>query len=337
GAGIQVTPNGARVLDALGLAAAAEATGMRAEAVAPMAALTGRSIARFDLSHQSPPYRFFRRPDLVGLLADACRDAGVAIELNARVAATDDLGADVIVGADGIKSVVRPFVVGHADAPFFTGQVAWRAIVPDMAADPVARIWMAPGRHLVTYPLPGGGLNLVAVREQADWAEEGWSHEDDPENLRRAFGDCSDHVKTILQGVDKVNLWGLFRHPIPETWYRDHVVLLGDAAHPTLPFLAQGANLAIEDAYVLAACVAAHEDVATGLQAYQAARKPRVTRAISAANANARNYHLGGIQAAVAHTGLGLLGRVAPNLFLSRLSWLYDHDVTAQDYQLAAV
>jgi len=101
---------------------------------------------------------------------------------------------------------------------------------------------------------------------------------------------------------------------------------LGDAAHPTLPFLAQGANLAIEDAWVLAACC--EHDIDAGLVQYQAERAPRVTRAIAAANANARKYHLSGIARTVAHTGLKIIGFVAPNAFLDRMDWLYDLDVT---------
>ena len=335
GAGIQITPNGARVLEALGLDTAAR--GLRAAAVQPMSGVTGQIVARFDLSAHTPPYRFFRRFDLVAMLAEACRDAGVDFAFGSRIERTDDIGADFVVGADGVKSVVRPFVTGGADAPFFTGQVAWRAIVPVADADPIARIWMAPGKHVVTYPLPGGGLNVVAVQERSSWVEEGWSHEDDPAQVLAAFDDCADDLKVILQAIEKVNIWGLFRHPVAKAWFRDQTVLLGDAAHPTLPFLAQGANLAIEDAYVLAACLSANGNIADGLAAYQKARQTRVTRAINAANANARNYHLKGVQALVAHTGLRVLGKVAPNAFLSRLSWLYDHDVTQEDYQLAVV
>ncbi len=337
GAGIQVSPNGAAVLEGLGLSDHAAARGRVAEAVIPMAALTGKALARFDLTRGQRPYRFFRRPDLIGMLAEACAEAGVEVELGARIAAADDVGADLVVGADGVKSLVRGDVTGTDRDPMFTGQVAWRAVVPDQGDDPVARIWMAPGKHVVTYPLRDGGLNIVAVQERAEWAAEGWAHADDPGALQAVFSDCSRHLKDILQKIDKVHLWGLFRRPVASRLFRRNVVLVGDAAHPTLPFLAQGANLALEDGYVLAACLEENVDMQRGLAAYQRARHGRVTRAINAANANARNYHLGGMRAAVAHTGLRMMGQVAPSAFLSRLSWLYDHDVTQKNYQLAAV
>lgn len=335
GAGIQVTPNGARVLDALGCDIGP--VGLVADAVAPTNGVTGRQIARFDLRSYRPPYRFIHRHQLIDVLAQACRAAGVVFDLGARVDEVGDLGADLVVGADGIKSVVRPHVTGSKAKASFTGQVAWRAIVAGDGEPPEARIWMAPGKHVVTYPLPGGGLNIVAVQERADWAEEGWAHPDDPSSVQAAFADCCDEVKAILQRIEKVHLWGLFRHPVASRLFKRNVALIGDAAHPTLPFLAQGANLALEDGFVLAACVAANDDLQTGLLAYQRARHGRVTRAINAANANARNYHLSGVRAAVAHTGLRVLGQVAPGAFLNRLSWLYDHDVTAQNYQFAAV
>jgi salicylate hydroxylase len=338
GAGLQITPNGARALGALGVGPALAAVGVKAEAVIPMDAMTGRPIARFDLSGQSPPYRFYHRAALIDLLARGCATTDVTVRLGTRIDALQSDGSfqvdghrvrpDLTVGADGLNSVVRPALNVTAQ-PFFTGQVAWRALVKSQTADPVARIWMAPGRHVVTYPLPGGLLNIVAVQERSDWAAEGWHHKDDPANLRQAFADCASPVLAILDGVEDVRLWGLFRHPVALHWQSGTTAILGDAAHPTLPFLAQGANLAIEDAFVLARICDAQASVGTALKAYQTARRPRVVKAIEAANSNARNYHLGGAKRMVAHTGLRAMGKVAPNAFLRRLGWLYDFDVTA--------
>jgi salicylate hydroxylase len=257
-------------------------------------------------------------------LEKACRALGVTIHLGSVVDSAD-LTADLVIGAEGIKSGTRAALNGDAD-PFFTGQVAWRAIVDAPNADPVAQIWMAPRRHVVTYPLPGGRVNIVAVQERAQWANEGWNHRDDAANLRQVFRDVSPPLMSLLSKVETVHLWGLFRHPVAQHWHKGRVAILGDAAHPTLPFLAQGANLAIEDAWVLAACC--EHDIDAGLVQYQAERAPRVTRAIAAANANARKYHLSGIARTVAHTGLKIIGFVAPNAFLDRMDWLYDLDVT---------
>jgi salicylate hydroxylase len=322
----------------LGLDSAFDVTGITAQAVAPMDAISGKEITRFDLQTQKPPYRFYHRAALIDVLARACAAAGVVIQCNARITQVQTNGQfevmglrhspDLTIGADGLHSVIRPLLNG-ASEPFFTGQVAWRALVKTEQTDPIARVWMAAGRHLVTYPISNGLLNIVAVQERSNWAAEGWHHDDDPGNLRQAFADCSWRVKSILADVEKVNLWGLFRHPVAEKWHAGSIAILGDAAHPTLPFLAQGANLAIEDAYVLARLCDKNTDPEQGLRSYQAQRRARVVKAIAAANSNARNYHLRGLKKVVAHTGLRAMGKVAPNAFLNRLGWLYDHDVTA--------
>lgn len=345
GAGLQITPNGARALHGLGLSGFLNDVGVTAQAVQPMNAVTGAAIATFDLSRQLPAYRFYHRADLLKVLADACLAAGVTVRLDSRIVNVAGDGSfhlgetrispDLTIGADGLHSALRPLLNGPAE-PFFTGQVAWRAMVQARAV-PVAQIWMAPGRHVVTYPIRNGGLNIVAVQERKTWAEEGWYKADDPAHLQAAFADCCPAVKGLLGQVKQTHLWGLYRHPVAASWVQGRVALLGDAAHPTLPFLAQGANLAIEDAYVLVAALDAAPDDKSGLQAYEKARISRVQAAIKAANANARNYHLGGLQAKVAHLGLSVLGRFAPDAFLNRLSWLYDHDVTQETYQFAAV
>ncbi|EBA11308.1 FAD-dependent monooxygenase [Roseobacter sp. CCS2] len=337
GAGLQITPNGARALNALGIDNDLNATGVTAQAVVPMDAVRSREITRFDLSTQNPPYRFYHRAALIDILARGCEAAGVKFKLGARISGLNPDGSfdigdavvrpDLTIGADGLHSVVRG-VINKPTEPFFTGQVAWRAMIKTDKSDPVARIWMAPGRHMVTYPLSGGRLNIVAVQERSGWAAEGWNHADDPGNLRMAFADCGWEVKSILGEVETANLWGLFRHPVAEKWHSGSVAILGDAAHPTLPFLAQGANLAIEDAYTLARCCNADASLAAALQTYQDTRRARVIKAVEAANKNARNYHLSGVQRRIAHAGLKTMGKVAPAAFLNRLSWLYDHDVT---------
>lgn len=338
GAGLQITPNGARVIRALGLEEAYHAHGLAASGVWPTDALTGRVLARFDLSGTDPAYRFFHRAALQGLLADEAEARGVTIRTGIHAESlapggrvqTDqgEIEADLIVGADGIHSIARLFCDTGAQPARFTGQVAWRAVIPCGAEPPVARIWMAPGRHVVTYPLSGDRMNIVAVQERDEWAEEGWHHRDDPDNLRSAFADCAADLRVILDKVEEARLWGLFRHPVAGIWHGERIAVLGDAAHPTLPFLAQGANLALEDAWVLARCCA-DLPLDRALPRYQALRRDRVVRAIEAANANARNYHLSGAKRRAAHLGLSLLDKLAPSMFLGRFSWLYDHDPTA--------
>jgi salicylate hydroxylase len=352
GAGLQVSPNGAAVLRGLGLQGALDAASMRAEAVQLIDGPTGDGVVRLDLARLRPGqgYHFLHRADLINLLLRAAEEAGVTLRLLSRVAAVDLLGARprvtledgtshdpaLLIGADGLHSLTRAALNGPA-APFFTGQVAWRAVIPaEPDAAPVAEVHMGPGRHLVSYPLRGGTLrNIVAVEERSKWAEESWTLRDDPMDLRLAFAGFSPRVRGWLDRVEDPWLWGLFRHPVAETWVRPMgaggVAILGDAAHPTLPFLAQGASMGLEDAWVLADALARHDSVAAGLVAYQALRKPRTTRIVAAANANARAYHLSGLPRMVGHTGLRLLGRLSPGAMLSRFEWLYGHDVTLSE------
>ncbi|MFW2541822.1 FAD-dependent monooxygenase [Primorskyibacter sp. 2E107] len=346
GAGIQVSPNGLRVLDALGLGAAFRAASVRGRAVSLRDYRAGREVTRLDLTRlpEGQDYRFVHRADLIDLLAGATRDAGVKIRLLQKGAAVtpgtpaaltlangDHITDQLIVGADGLHSVVRPALNGPA-APAFTGQVAWRAVVPNAMDHPdEVRVHMGPGRHMVSYPLRGGKfINIVAAEERRTWTAEGWSHRDDPDALRKAFAAFGGQVPEMLGDVADPGVWGLFRHPVAKVWHGAGLVLLGDAAHPTLPFLAQGANMAMEDAWVLADCLARTAGQAQALAAYQARRHARVVRAVDTASGNAWKYHLRNpLIRGVAHLGLTAMGRLAPDRLLHQFDWLYAHDVTA--------
>ena len=352
GAGVQISPNGTAVLTALGLGSALTAASLRADAVALRDGLSGELLTRLEVARLRPDqgYHLLHRADLISVLLAGAQEAGVTLRLLERVVSVDLAGrrpvvvteagreeAEMLIGADGLQSPTRIALNGKV-APFFTHQVAWRALIPNLSdtgdgGGNVVEVHLAPGRHLVSYPLRGGTLrNIVAVEERHNWADEGWSCPDDPAALRAAFAGFSPKVRGWLDRVQDVWLWGLFRHPLADHWQRSlpggAVAILGDAAHPTLPFLAQGANMALEDAWVLTACLAAAESYAAGLALYQAQRVPRVARAVAAAEANARNYHLRGVRRFAAHQVLKLGGRLAPGLALSRFDWLYGHDVT---------
>ncbi len=344
GAGLQISPNGDRVLRALGLDPALAAAGDRAQAVVLRSGASGRRVARLRL----PPadrahWRLMHRADLLGLLADACRASGVEIRPGvavARVAATDRrpvleteggerMAPDLLVGADGARSLVRPVLNGEA-APRYAGLAAWRAMVrPLDRPAPEATVHLFPGRHLVTYPLRGGALlNLVAVAGRADWTAEGWHAPGCPDALRAAFADAHPALRRVLEEVTETHLWGLFVHPVAADWGSSGIALVGDAAHPTLPFLAQGANLALEDAWALAAEADAPVSLDRALRRYRDRRRARAVRAVAAAEANARAYHLGGARRLVAHAALGLGSAAAPGLIARRTAWLHGHDVT---------
>jgi len=279
------------------------------------------------------------------VLSDAARAAGVTIRLGVKVE-TVEPGADetvlrlacgtveshgLTIAADGLHSPARA-ALNPKSRPFFTGQVAWRCTIPvETALPPEAHVFMGPGRHLVRYPLRDRRLvNIVAVEERDAWAAEGWAHRDDPANLARAFTDFCPELRALLDRAQDVYLWGLFRHPVAPVWQMHHLALLGDAAHPTLPFLAQGANMALEDAYVLARCLSDDFDARAALARYQALRLPRTARIVQAANDNAAHYHLRpGPMRLAAHTALRLANRYAPHLVANRFDWVHRHDVTA--------
>lgn len=345
GAGIQVSPNGFCVLKALGLAEALRNCCVKGEAVELRDYKAGRLVTKLDLGllDADQEYFFVHRADLIELLAEACREAGVHIRLLKKATTAtpgphpkvtlengDFFEADLIIGADGLHSVVRKALNGTS-APFFTRQTAWRATVPNTMGHPnIARVHMGPKRHLVSYPLRGGELvNLVAVQERMDWVEEGWAHRDNPDNLRAAFADFGGDVPALLNEVTEVGLWGLFRHLVAQKWYGENTVILGDAAHPTLPFMAQGAVMAMEDAWVLADSLAGTEDIPSGLALYQSKRYERCTKIVAQATGNAWKYHLSAPPVRwAAHTGMRLAGALAPTKMMAQFDWIYRFDVT---------
>lgn len=342
GAGLQVSPNGLAVLRAMGLEAAVrQKEAVRGEAVVLRDYLGGK-VAHLDLMRLAAEQRYYfvHRADLVDVLAGAAKRANVSVEMPAAVAGVvpgdmpkvvmqngSTRRAELVVAADGLHSVARPVLNGD-DAAGFTGQVAWRALVKNRFNHPSqACVTMGPGRHLVSYPIKGGRLvNLVAVEERETWAAEGWNHADDPAHLRNAFEAFQGRAGEMIAAVEQTTLWGLHKHPVAKVWQQGGVALLGDAAHPTLPFLAQGANMALEDAWVLAD--EAKKGGADWAARYQQRRETRVRRVIKAAEGNAWRYHLhAGPVRTAAHVALRLGSRFAPGRMIGAYDWLYGVNV----------
>lgn len=325
GAGLQISPNAGFVFEALGINRALDAVSARSTGVV-LHDQTGKQIASlpFKLYRPDNIFRMIHRMRLIEVLERAARTAGVEIILNHEI--TEPFpDTSLLIGADGLHSRVRSSLNGP-EQPFFTGQTAWRALVTDDIDDPFARIFMGPGRHLVSYPIGGGLRNIVAVTERPEWIREGWSYEDDPANLQAAFSMFNDPVPGWLSQVKRCGIWGLFRHRIARTWHSERCVILGDAAHPTLPFMAQGAVMAIEDAWILAECLNSFSDQSMALARFQKLRQPRVRKIVEAANKNARNYHLTGPKRMIGHTALRTVSRLTPHMLSNRFNWIYDYN-----------
>ena len=355
GAGIQVSPNGARVLHALGLEAALNEVVFRPEAVELRLHRSGLVVSRNPLgrriaSRYGAPYYHVHRADLHRVLERAVRDrCGEVIEVGRAVEdviqhsdgaelrlsdGTLEIGS-VVIGADGIHSRVREALFGR-EQPTFTGNVAWRGVVPVerlRGADlrPVVTSWMAPHRHAVTYFLRRGELvNFVGVTERSDWTSESWIELGHRQDLLRDFEGWHPTVRAIVQAIDEPYRWALFaREPLPR-WSEGRVTLLGDACHAMLPFMAQGAVMAIEDGAVLASCLAAgRDDVAGALRRYERLRLPRTARVQAAARAQGNVFHTSTPLGRLSTFGaMGLASRFRPRKVAGRSDWLMSYDAS---------
>ncbi len=352
GAGLQVSPNASRALRALGVLDAVAEVASRPERAILRDGRTGSTIFTTELGESAvrrwgSPYLHVHRADLLAALSRAAENAGAEVMLGARVRHALDtrdgvavhlenetrLEADLVIGADGIRSALRR-QLNEDEQPRFAGQVAWRGTVPAErlpagTVRPEATVWAGPKRHLVTYPLRRGALiNFVAVEERPEGLSEGWVAPGDPDMLRRAYAGWHPQVEGLLAQVESTFQWGLYDRPEQVTWVKGRIVLIGDAAHPMLPFMAQGAAMALEDAVVLDRCLAAG-NVAEALRAFEDIRWRRVTRVQARARANGRLFHkrtlLGRL---TSHLPLAALTRALPGLAAGQLDWLYGYDPT---------
>jgi salicylate hydroxylase len=351
GAGIQLSPNATKVLRALGVLDAVLEKSVRPDSVQFRDWRSAALIAHLPLgatseSRYGAPYLHVHRGDLQAALGNAVARAGIPIRLGHRLdgllqatgtTAHFDNDArhdcDVLIGADGIRSGVRTALFG-AESPRFTGHVAWRGLVPATAiraADfpRTASVWLGPRRHFVHYWVSGGAfVNFVGVVESDGWREESWTAPGDPEALRADFADWHPIVHTLIDAAKECFKWALYdRDPLP-TWSRGRVTLLGDACHPMLPFLAQGAASAIEDAWVLSRLLAdAEEDPEAALADYERLRRPRTTRLQLAARAQGRLFHEASpFRRWRRNLTLGIGSRFLPELALQRLDWIHGYE-----------
>ena len=346
GAGIQISPNGSVVLKSLGLTDALAERGTPIDQVTLFDGQSGRKITTMAPASGAAKTGYFalHRQDLIEILAQSADRAGATLETNRRalqispsdcdvrvtIEKRQTMLADLVVAADGIHSIARR-TLGDAPKPDFTGQVAWRAVIADPEPLSGVELYLGPGRHIVTYSLGHRGLrNIVAVNEQGTWAADDWTEPGNPDDMRAEFAGFCDKVQGFLSLVERVNLSGLHLYPTLNSWTGPRLVAIGDAAHPMLPFLAQGANMALEDAAILSTALKAHDDPREALRAFEKRRKQRAARVVAASLQNARNFHLSGGRASIARTILSVVGRVAPGIIQNRFRWLYDYDATQQ-------
>lgn len=351
GAGFHVTPNAFRVLHSIGIGDAVAANACIAAGREIRLWSTGEVWSLFQLGADAVekygfPYLTVYRPDLLAALVDAVlaikpdairlhsvcqgfdQDAnGVTLRHSQGVA-----HGDVLIGADGVHSRVRQLLFGGGESRY-SGLVAWRGLIPmerlpDRMRKPVTSTWIGPRGHFVHYPVHGGKfMNLVGNSESdRDWREESWCIRGTTEECLTDFPGWHDDLKMLISRIDQPYKWALMSRPPMDRWSDGAVTLLGDACHPTLPFLGQGACMAIEDGYILARALEAEEDVPEALRRYENARRERTARIVNGSAANADRYQ----NRVLADTDTAreyVAREFATDEVRGRLDWIYAYNV----------
>lgn len=355
GAGIQISPNGSRALDHLGAFERLQALSCTPDRKEFRLWSSGKTWPLFDLGPQAVekygyPYLTVYRPDLLQAIEEGVRTAAPdAIHLGARVVGVEQdadsaslvladgtrATGDVVVGADGWRSAVRTAVWGD-HSPTFSGMVAWRGLI-DWQALPahlqrmVGSTWIGPGGHAVSYPLHGGEImNFVATIEGKTWTAAGGTEPGTAQECHADFAGWHDDVHALIDLAPSLSKWALVSWEPIETWSADRITLLGDAAHATLPFLAQGAVHSIEDGVVLARALEQYAaSPVEALKRYEAARIERTTRMVRGASANTGRFHAGEL-ATPAGADAYMEREFSEAPIADRYDWLYSYDaVTA--------
>ncbi|SCZ47318.1 MULTISPECIES: FAD-dependent oxidoreductase [unclassified Pseudomonas] len=356
GAGFQVSANGSRCLADIGLGEEVKQLATQAEGKQIRLWNTGQTWKLFDLGAESVekygfPYYLMYRPDLHALMVrhvrqrqpDAIRLGTKVIGftqgaegVNVEVENGETIRGDILIGADGVHSRIRRAMFGESSAQF-TGCVAWRGLVPRENLPPhlnanLGTNWVGPGAHVIHYPLREGKLvNFVGIIERSDWQVESWTEKGSVEECLNDFRNWHDDVQRLIKGIDQPYKWALLSRQPMENWTLGRATLLGDACHPTLPFLAQGAVMALEDGVVLARCLAAHRnDPATGLLRYQALRLERTSRIVRGSAANGERFH-NSLLADAAEASRYVSAEWNEESVRQRYEWLFSYDATAVD------
>jgi 3-hydroxybenzoate 6-monooxygenase len=345
GAGIQLGPNVWPMFERLGVAEEIKAQTVFPDQLVTMDAVSGQQITRIPLKDKflkrfRYPYGLIHRADLHAVLFRKCEaSALVQLMTSQRVAGFADNGdsvavevegggkyeCDILIGADGLWSTIRRQLIGDG-LPRASGHIAYRSVLPLSEVPEHLRrnsmtLWAGPNNHLVHYPMRGWKLFNVVAIYQSDRYTEGWDTDGDPGELHRSFESVASDVKTMLNKVDAWRMWVLCDRDPLRAWSRGRVTLLGDAAHPMLPYLAQGAAMSIEDAVVLADELQAAGDHNRAFAAYEQKRSARTNRAQLTSRQSGEFFHAAGV------------ARETRNVFMSMrseeqaheaLAWIYD-------------
>lgn len=350
GAGLQISPNGSRVLLSLGLGDALQACVCQARGKEIRMWNTGQRWKLFDLGDDclarfAAPYWMVHRGDLHRVLLDAFEArSDRPVRLNARVVNAQSTASGVafelndgsqhsahgLLAADGVHSVLREQLLGE-DKAQFTGLLAWRGLVPveRVSAHLQAQVgtnWVGPGAHVITYPVRGGALmNVVGIIEREGWRSESWTEAGTHAELLQDFGHWHADVCELMSAIEQPFKWALLGRAPQTGWAQGHICLLGDAAHPTLPFLAQGANMAIEDAAVMARCLALDEPTEHALARFEKLRWQRTADIVNRSRDNAQRFHnpqLSDPAKAVDYVS----SEWEPEKVRRRYDWLFEYD-----------
>jgi salicylate hydroxylase len=314
GAAVNVSPQANKALQAIGVGDQVAAVGITSPGIYTRNMQTGEFLEFNDrlkaAARYGAPYYTFHRADLLDALASGLDTSGIHLghrltgleersdSINLAFANGTEVEAEFVIGADGVRSVIRRALYGE-DNPTYTGQMVWRALlngndVPENVLEPTGHIqWVGPGCHLLAYYIRGRKLvNIVTQQDTDKWVEEGWSTRGDPDEMRSSFPNPEPRLEKLLSLVTECSKWGLFTRPLTQNWGRGRIQLIGDAAHAMLPNAGQGACQAFEDSFILGRWLEACRDPAEAFANFRRIRIPRVHGVQRLSISNARFKHM---------------------------------------------